>query len=42
VGIAADTAADGTASLAQALDGGFDLLIPDVMLPRMDGFETLR
>lgn len=42
VGIAATTASDGTAGLAQALDGSFDLVILDVMLPRMDGFEVLR
>ena len=41
-GITATTAADGTRGLAQALDGAFDLVILDVMLPRMDGFEVLR
>ena len=33
---------EGRAGLAQALEGGFDLVILDVMLPGMDGFEILR
>jgi two-component system response regulator CpxR len=33
---------DGRAGLARALDGGFDLIILDVMLPGLDGFEVLR
>jgi len=33
---------DGRAGLARALDGGFDLIILDVMLPVLDGFEVLR
>ena len=33
---------DGARGLAQALDGGFDLVILDVMLPGVDGFEVLR
>jgi len=33
---------DGAAGLRRALDGGFSLLILDVMLPLLDGFEVLR
>jgi two-component system response regulator CpxR len=36
------TAHDGEEGLKQALDGSYDLVILDVMLPRMDGFEVLR
>ena len=41
-GIVTSTAADGATGLAQALEGNFDLVILDVMLPRLDGFELLR
>ncbi len=41
-GITASSAADGAAGLAQALEGSFDLVILDVMLPHLDGFEVLR
>ncbi len=33
--------ADGEAGLEQALGGGFDLLLLDVMLPGIDGFQIL-
>lgn len=33
---------DGRAGLIRLLDGGFDLLILDVMLPSMSGFEVLK
>ncbi len=33
---------DGRRGLARALAGGYDLLILDVMLPGLDGFEVLR
>ena len=36
------TAHDGERGLARALDGSYDLIILDVMLPVMDGFEVLR
>jgi two-component system response regulator CpxR len=32
---------DGAQGLARVLDGNFDLVLLDVMMPRMDGFETL-
>ncbi len=35
-------ATDGESGLARARDGGIDLLILDVMLPKMNGFELLR
>jgi two-component system response regulator CpxR len=33
---------DGESGLARARSGGFDLVVLDVMLPRLDGFEALR
>ena len=33
---------EGRAGLSQAIEGGFDLIILDVMLPGMDGFEILK
>ena len=33
---------EGTAGLERALQGGYDLIVLDVMLPGMDGFEILR
>ncbi|TAH36963.1 MAG: response regulator transcription factor [Planctomycetota bacterium] len=35
-------AADGEAGLRAARDGGIDLILLDVMLPRLDGFEVCR
>lgn len=37
-----DTAADGETGLRKALDGSFDVVILDVMLPRKSGFEVCR
>jgi two-component system response regulator CpxR len=33
---------DGGRGLARAIEGGFDLVLLDVMLPVLDGFEVLR
>ena len=41
-GFAADSAHDGAAGLASVFRGGYDIVILDVMLPRIDGFEVLR
>jgi two-component system response regulator CpxR len=37
-----ETANDGRRGLARALSGGHDLLLLDVMMPGLDGFELLR
>ena len=39
-GYEVDSAADGNSGLAKALTGGFDLILLDIMLPGMDGFEV--
>lgn len=41
-GFALEVAHDGQRGLARAFDGGFDLIVLDVMLPLLDGFEVLR
>jgi two-component system response regulator CpxR len=41
-GLALTTAHDGEQGLARALEGSYDLVILDVMLPVTDGFEVLR
>ncbi|MBU0955694.1 MAG: response regulator transcription factor [Spirochaetes bacterium] len=41
-GYACITAMDGTAGLELALAGNFDLMILDIMLPGIDGFEICR
>lgn len=41
-GIAVETETDGARGLDRALAGGFDLIVLDVMLPGLDGFEVLR
>ena len=37
-----ESAHDGRRGLARALDGNFDLVILDGMLPVLDGFEVLK
>ncbi|MBV8829887.1 MAG: response regulator transcription factor, partial [Acidobacteriaceae bacterium] len=41
-GVVLTEAHTGSEGLARALEGMFDLVILDVMLPEMDGFEVLR
>jgi two-component system, OmpR family, alkaline phosphatase synthesis response regulator PhoP len=41
-GYAVETASDGEIGLAQASSGAFDLIVLDVMLPRMNGFDVCR
>ena len=41
-GYEAEVANDGEKGLALALSGTFDLILLDVMLPKVDGFEILR
>jgi two-component system alkaline phosphatase synthesis response regulator PhoP len=41
-GYAIETAEDGEAGLARASSGAFDLIVLDVMLPRMNGFDVCR
>jgi two-component system, OmpR family, alkaline phosphatase synthesis response regulator PhoP len=41
-GYSVETAADGEAGLESAVSGGYDLIVLDVMLPRMNGFDVCR
>ena len=41
-GFAVETAADGVAGLERFTSGAFDLVLLDVMLPRLDGLEVCR
>jgi two-component system response regulator CpxR len=41
-GFTMETVFDGGRGLARAIEGGFDLVLLDVMLPVLDGFEVLR
>lgn len=41
-GYIAEQVGDGRAALEKALNGGYDLVILDVMLPSMNGMEVLR
>ncbi len=41
-GYTVETAADGKDGLARAASGGYDLIVLDVMLPRMNGFDVCR
>ena len=42
LGYAADTAADGLAAIEAARDGGFDAILMDVQMPRLDGYAATR
>ena len=41
-GYLVETANDGESGLARAVGGGFDLIVLDVMLPKMNGFDVCR
>jgi two-component system alkaline phosphatase synthesis response regulator PhoP len=41
-GYSVETASDGEAGLARATSGGYDIIVLDVMLPRMNGFDVCR
>jgi len=41
-GYACDTAFDGEEGLEKALAGNYDLILLDIMLPKMDGFDVCR
>jgi two-component system response regulator CpxR len=41
-GFVVTTRHDGPSGLRQAIDGAFDVVTLDVMMPRLDGFEVLR
>jgi DNA-binding response OmpR family regulator len=41
-GYAVDVSGDGEDALWRATDGSYDLLILDVMLPKLDGLTVLR
>ena len=41
-GYAVETSADGESGLERAASSGFDLILLDVMLPRMNGLDLLR
>lgn len=41
-GYSVETAKDGTRGMEQAATGGFDLILLDLMLPGMNGFDLLR
>ena len=41
-GYSVETASDGEAGLARASNGAYDLIVLDVMLPKMNGFDLCR
>lgn len=42
MGVAYETAEDGEMALAMAAEGGFDAILMDVRMPRLDGIEATR
>ncbi|MBN2551824.1 MAG: response regulator transcription factor [Spirochaetales bacterium] len=42
MGLKAETAADGQAGLRKALEGGYALIVLDLMLPKLDGISVCR
>ena len=42
LGLDADVAEDGEAALVSVRDGGYDLVLMDMRMPRMDGLESTR
>ena len=41
-GYTVDVAGDGEAGLAKASDGGYSLILLDIMMPKKDGLQVLR
>lgn len=41
-GYTVDLASDGEEGLSKALVGGYDLILLDIMLPKMDGLQVLK
>ncbi len=41
-GFAVETANDGAAGVARALEGGVDLVVLDILMPELDGMEVCR
>jgi two-component system, OmpR family, response regulator ResD len=41
-GYLVDTAADGEVGLTKAVQGGYNLILLDIMLPKKDGLQILR